>query len=650
VGQIVISEIMNNPVTAGAEFVELYNNSATTGFDLSGWVFKGLGYTFPPGTFLGPNQYLVLAANRASFAGAYGGTNIVFDTYPGTLQFQGETLTLVQPSTGSQPELAVARVRYGSSLPWPAQSNTAGSSLQLIDSLQDNWRVGNWAAIPANTNATVLTAATPGMPNAVATALPAFPTLWLNEIQADNRTGITNKSGTRTGWIELYNPSPTAVNLTGLYLTTNYNNLAGWSFPTNETINPRQFMVIFTDGLIALSGSNELHTSFVLNSGSGSLALSRAYNGQMQVLDYIDYTNLSTDHSYGSMPDGQSFERQEFLRATPGTSNSTSEFPSFIGYSAVGAVYTQDFNGLPNPGTASVNAANPVTISGVSYGLANPFEFAGPVAASGTNGGLGVQSMDGWYGWGALTSKFGATDGDQTTGGNISFGLPGNGDRALGLLATSSTGATHFGAKLVNQTGRALNYISLEFVGELWRQSDIPKTLGFHYWIDPTGKASSPPDSTTALANLDVKFPTESGAVGGLAVDGTASANQTTVRVVNQPIGSWAPGAALWLIWDMADVTGKAQGLAIDDLIFQASDQEMVEPGPELEAQISLTDLVLRWESVAGAVYQIEYTDDLASGQWLPLAGPITGTGGVVSSTNVLSRTGERFFRLSVAP
>jgi len=204
-------------------------------------------------------------------------------------------------------------------------------------------------------------------------------------------------------------------------------------------VNPGEFKVIFADGQTGLSSSNELHTSFALSSRSGSLALSRLYNGQPQVLDYIDYTNLAADHSFGSVPDGQSFDREEFIYATPRAANITTNPPSFIPYLTVGGVYGQNFDALPDPGMTSVNSANPVTINGITYSLANPFDFAFTPVAIGETGGLGLGAMTGWYGLGSIASKFGATDGDQTTGGVLSFGLPGNSNRALGLLATSST-------------------------------------------------------------------------------------------------------------------------------------------------------------------------------------------------------------------
>src|SRR5262249_19194306 len=159
------------------------------------------------------------------------------------------------------------------------------------------------------------------------------------------------------------------------------------------------------------------------------------------------------------------------------SSNNFTAGPSSIPYANVGWVYAQNFDALPNPGATSVNSANPVTINGIIYSLADPFDFAYPVLSSGGTGGLGINSLSGWYGLGTLGSKFGATDGDQTTGGVLSFGLPNDSNRAAGLLATSSTGATAVGAKFINFTGRTLNYIDLQFTGELWRQSDLPKSL-----------------------------------------------------------------------------------------------------------------------------------------------------------------------------
>jgi hypothetical protein len=786
IGQIVINEIMYAPGVANAQFVELYNNSTNTAFDLSGWPFNGLGYTFPSGSILAPTNYLVLAANGTAFAAAYGATNPVFGVFGGTLSGNGETLTL--NLTGNVP---VARVKYDSQLPWPANANAGGVALQLIDPHQDNWRAGNWAAVLANSPAVpqwtyvtatgtatsstlyiylqsagdvylddiqlvagtvagaganvltngdfesgfpgpwtvssnltdsafspvikhsgngalhivstaagttqgssiwqtvsptltsgatytlsfwylqntnggpltlrlsgsgivtnvspnippaTFTTTTPDVSNSVAASLTPFPSLWINEIQADNLNGITNRAGQRVPWIELFNPGSNSIALNGIYLANNYTNLMQWAFPTNASINAGQFKVIFADSLTNLSATNELHANFALPSHTGAVALTRlTANGQPQVLDYLDYQDINLNDSYGSAPDGQSFVRQEFFQATPGASNNVSAMPSpsFIGYTTPTAVYSQSFDSLPPPGATSVNANNPVTINNVTYSLGNPYDFAYPALSTGS-GGLGISTLAGWYGSSVATAQFGATDGDQTTGGQISFGLPNNSNRALGLLATSSTKGTAFGVRFINGSGITFTRMNLQFTGEVWRQSNVPKTLQFYYFVDLTGTNTFTTNVTALIPALDVKIPTVTGDVNGVAVDGTSSLNQTNLSVLNQAITNWPPGAALWLAWRMTDSTGKAQGLAIDNLSFSAS----VPIPVSLVTQTSGTNLILNWTGIAGQTYQVEYKDDLTTPTWTPLDSPVTGNGGMLTTTNNFGTSRQRFFRL----
>ena len=636
VGRLVFNEIMYHPSVDGAQYVELYNTSSNATFDLSGWRLQGLSYTFPSGSILGPTNFLVLAANIPAFAAAYGATRLVLDTFDGSLSSDGELLTLLKPGTNGASDLTVAQVAYEDRLPWPTNGSAGSSSLQLIDPNQDNWRVGNWKM--------VLGSATPGSTNSTASALTPFPPLWLNELEADNLTGITNRAGQRAGWLELFNPSTNVVSLNGLYLANNYTNLLQWAFPAAATIDPGQFQVVFADGQTNLTITNELHTGFSLASGSGALALTRLAGSQQQVLDYVNYTNLALDHSYGSSPDGQSFIRRDFYYPTPGGTNNGSivQPPSFIAYSTPGLRYTQNFDSLPNPGTVSVNTANPVTISGITYSLANPFDFAFPQSST-SSGGLGLAAMNGWYGSGVLGSKFGANEGDQTTGGQLSFGLPSSANRALGLLATSSTGSTAFGARFINATTSTLTRMDLQFTGAVWRQSSVPKTLQFFYRIDLTGTNTFPTSATAFLPGLNVSIPTVAADSGGVAVDGTSALNQTNLSVLNETITNWPPGAALWLVWQMTDSAGKAQGLSIDNLSFSAN----VAPGTApLSVTFSSTNMLLSWPSVAGQDYQLEYKNDLAASAWTPLGGAVQGTGGTLTVGNSVSDWPQCYFRL----
>ena len=143
-GNVVINEIMYHPAVSNADFVEIYNAAARTAFDLSGWGLHGVGYTFPVGTILPAGSFLVLAAHRQAFATAYGTATPIFDLYPGQLQPDGETLTLIKPGTTNIPDQIISKVKYESVLPWVQGANGQGYSLQLVDPKQDQARVCNW--------------------------------------------------------------------------------------------------------------------------------------------------------------------------------------------------------------------------------------------------------------------------------------------------------------------------------------------------------------------------------------------------------------------------------------------------------------------------------------------------------------------------
>jgi hypothetical protein len=147
VGKLVINEIMYHPAVADSEYLELFNASTNTTFDLSGWQVNGLSYTFPSGSYILPQTFLVLAKNRSVFAFNYGNAIPVFDEFSGDFQNDGETISIIKPGATPALDLVVDAVRYEGALPWPAAAaDGTGSSYQLTDYRQDNSRAGNWYA------------------------------------------------------------------------------------------------------------------------------------------------------------------------------------------------------------------------------------------------------------------------------------------------------------------------------------------------------------------------------------------------------------------------------------------------------------------------------------------------------------------------
>lgn len=381
VGNVVFNEIMFNAPSADGEYVELFNRSANTAFDLAGWTVNGLGYTFPPGSVLQPQQHLVLAKSSVAFAATYSALTPVFGTFDGNLQFDGETLTLNKPGVPPELDLVVDRVRYETNAPWPAAPVLSpGISLQLVDAAQDNSRVANWAAaqFPAALR-------TPGETNSVGAALPEFPALWLNEVQAQNLTGPMDNFSERDPWIELYNAGTNTISLDGFYLGTNYANPTQWAFPAGASVAPGQFLVVWLDGQSAQTSGAFLHTDFRLAASGSTLALSRYVDSQPQIVDFLNFPALPANYSYGDVPDGQPFYRQNLFQTTPGGTNSAALPPVTVSINE----WMAENNGyLFNPATGKFDdwfelynpAATPANLAGyyLTDSLTNRFQYQIP--------------------------------------------------------------------------------------------------------------------------------------------------------------------------------------------------------------------------------------------------------------------------------
>ncbi len=319
---LVINEIQYHPDTPGTGFVELFNQSTRTTFDLSGWKLSGTAFTFPEGTLLAPQRYLLVVNDLAAFEAAYGIGLPVAGEFSGKLDNGGETLRLVRPGATPEEDLDVDVVKYDDDPPWPFEADGWGASLQLIDPSRDNWRVANWAVAPTNT----VNQATPGRVNSVRANLPAYPKLWINEVLPENTRGLADGAGDLDPWIELYNAGDSALDLGALYLTDSYADLTRWKFPS-VVLPPGEFLIIWADGEPDESAPAEPHTNFRLPTGSGSVALVWMQQGAPAVLDYVDYHLLSPDRSFGSYPDGDPRHRQVFHYPTPGAANNPASRP-----------------------------------------------------------------------------------------------------------------------------------------------------------------------------------------------------------------------------------------------------------------------------------------------------------------------------------
>ena len=503
-GAVVFNEILFRPTRAGAEFVEFYNRSRQTPFDLSGWAIEGLDFVFPAGSVVTPGGFIIVVGDLTAFGETYGWDKRVAGAFKGRLDPDGETLRLVRPAMAGSPSTVIDSVTFGTVAPWPSLSGDIGQSLELMDPSRDRWRVGNWdsghgqvdtglrslltldsswryddsgsdlgnlwsevgfddsawsrgpgvfyntadplpflkttlvrltnspsstrilthyfrtevtvpealpaaelrfsaalddgaafywngiellrrrlpngalnhktlasasiaratleAAIPvtvgplkAGTNVLAVelhqaatnntdvvfglnlymkglasNGATPGANNRASRLLPAFPTLFLSEVQAENVSGIADSRGRRSPWVEIYNGGSDEVDLGGLFLSGDPSRLNAWAIPPGVKLAGGGFLLVWLDGEPEASTASEWHSSVVLPLSEGVILLSRELSGRLEIVDYLAYRGLRSDESFGRFPAGSVGRPQAFAYATPRTQNDNSARPATL--------------------------------------------------------------------------------------------------------------------------------------------------------------------------------------------------------------------------------------------------------------------------------------------------------------------------------
>jgi len=126
-------------------------------------------------------------------------------------------------------------------------------------------------------------------------------TALITEFMASNHSSeVVDEDGASSDWIEIHNPTDTAVNLDGWYLTHDPEELTEWEFPA-VSLDPGEFMIVFASGKDRRDPDPDkpLHTSFNLNQGGDYLALVRR-DGEIVVHEYAEeYPGQFPDISYG---------------------------------------------------------------------------------------------------------------------------------------------------------------------------------------------------------------------------------------------------------------------------------------------------------------------------------------------------------------
>jgi len=293
---LVVSEIMYHPVEEGGtpsgdetlEFIELYNNQATSE-DLSGFAFtNGIEYTFPAGTVLAGKGYLVLAHDPDAVKAAYG-ISVVYGPFTGRLNNDGERIEL-----SSANGAVIISFRYNDARPWPISPDGTGHSLILAKLGGDPEDASSWAA-------STYIGGTPGGPDEAQVWSGVTGTVRarvvINELLANS------DAPPGTDWIELYNPGPIAVDLSSIYLSDGRFQLLQYKLPAG-VLQPGQFLTI-------REGTPPSGFPFALSWSGETIFLTAATNdpspSPIRVLDVVRFGAVEPDITIGRFPDGSDY-------------------------------------------------------------------------------------------------------------------------------------------------------------------------------------------------------------------------------------------------------------------------------------------------------------------------------------------------------
>ncbi len=197
-----------------------------------------------------------------------------------------------------------------------------------------------------------------------------------------------------------------------------------------------------------------------------------------------------------------------------------------VGLTSLGTAYNQDFNTLATSGTTNSNL---------------------PAGWLLTETGGGARDNE----------QYAADNGGSNTGDTYAYGT--DTERAFGGLQ-SGTLIPVIGACFTNNTGAAIQRLSIAYRGEQWRIGTLNRSdrIDFQYSLNATSLATG---SWTDVDALDFTGPVTTGSTG--AKDGNSAAHLANLTsTINIVIPA---GATLYIRWTDLNASGADDGLAVDD-------------------------------------------------------------------------------------
>lgn len=143
----------------------------------------------------------------------------------------------------------------------------------------------------------------------VAPAISSDTSIVINELMAANASAVADNFGEYDDWIELYNKSANAIDLSGWVLTDDSLNLDKYAIPQGTILNPNSYITFWADE--DASQGND-HCNFKLSSQGEDLIL---LNANHEIVDRVLFGTQQVDQGYARVPNGTGgfiFQQQTF--------------------------------------------------------------------------------------------------------------------------------------------------------------------------------------------------------------------------------------------------------------------------------------------------------------------------------------------------
>lgn len=147
------------------------------------------------------------------------------------------------------------------------------------------------------------------------------PRVIINEFVAADSKPKKKTKGKHADWVEIYNPTPAALDLSGVYVTDTDRAPRKWQFPKGTVIPAGEYLVLWADE--DGKATHGLHMNFKLSAKGEDLYLVDSDERGNAVLDHIRFEQQTDGVSFGRDPLNP--DKWLPLFATPGALNRVSE-------------------------------------------------------------------------------------------------------------------------------------------------------------------------------------------------------------------------------------------------------------------------------------------------------------------------------------